>query len=310
MLRFVLQRIWQSLVVLVVVTLLVFLLGRISGNPARLLLPIDATQEQVLALEEDLGLHKPLHYQYGLFLGRVLKGDLGRSYVNGRSVGELFWERFPATLELTGVAMAIVIFAGIPLGVGAALNRGGVIDLVARWFSALAQATPSFWLAFVLIAIFGVWLRWLPFVGREEGMSVILPAIAVAMFPLAGVVRLTRSGLLEVLAEEYIFFARAKGLRERVVVLRHALRNALIPVVTFMGVIIVGNFLIGSLSVEVVFAWPGVGYLAWQSVIMRDFPTLQGLVLIFAVLFVIANLAVDVSYAFLDPRIRRLGART
>ena len=307
--RFLLQRAWQSLVVLFVVTILVFALGRISGDPVLLLLPIDYTKEQESELREDLGLNESLPYQYWLFLGRVLKGDLGRSFVNNRPVADLIWERVPATLELTGVAMGIVAFAGIPLGIVAALNRGGVIDLVARWFSALAQAAPSFWLAFVLIAIFGVWLRWLPFVGRQEATSVILPAIAVAMFPLAGVARLTRSGMLEVLEDEYIFFARAKGLRERVVVLKHALRNALIPVVTFSGIIL-GNFLVGSLSVEVVFAWPGVGYLAWQSVIVRDYPTVQGLVLVFAAIYVIANLAVDISYAFLDPRIRRLGAQT
>ena len=307
--RFLLQRAWQSLVVLFVVTILVFALGRISGDPVLLLLPIDYTKEQESELREDLGLNESLPYQYWLFLGRVLKGDLGRSFVNNRPVADLIWERVPATLELTGVAMGIVAFAGIPLGIVAALNRGGVIDLVARWFSALAQAAPGFWLAFVLIAIFGVWLRWLPFVGRQEATSVILPAIAVAMFPLAGVARLTRSGMLEVLEDEYIFFARAKGLRERVVVLKHALRNALIPVVTFSGIIL-GNFLVGSLSVEVVFAWPGVGYLAWQSVIVRDYPTVQGLVLVFAAIYVIANLAVDISYAFLDPRIRRLGAQT
>ena len=261
-------------------------------------------------MEERIGLNKPLYVQYWRFLSDAATGNFGRSLQYGdTSVAELFNERLPATLQLAGAAMLITFGLGIPLGIGAALTRGGWLDVVFRWFAAIAQATPSFWLAFVLIAVVGVWLKWLPFAGREGPESVILPAIAVAMFPFAGVMRLTRSGMLEVLGEEYIFFARAKGLSERWVILRHALRNALIPVVTFSGIIIVSNFLVGSLAVEVVFSWPGVGRLAFESVVLRDFPTLQGLTLIFATMFVVANLLVDISYALLDPRIRRLDDR-
>ena len=304
---FLLRRGMQAILVLIFASFAVFLLGRISGSPAAHLLPVDATDEQVEQMEERIGLNKPLYVQYWRFLSKAATGDFGRSLQYGdTSVAELFNERLPATLQLAGAAMLITFGLGIPLGIGAALTRGRWLDVVFRWFAAIAQATPNFWLAFVLIAVVGVWLKWLPFAGREGPESVILPAIAIAMFPFAGVMRLTRSGMLEVLGEEYIFFARAKGLSERWVILRHALRNALIPVVTFSGIIIVSNFLVGSLAVEVVFSWPGVGRLAFESVVLRDFPTLQGLTLIFATMFVVANLLVDISYALLDPRIRRL----
>ena len=300
----------QAILVLLFASFAVFLLGRISGSPAALLLPVDATDDQVAQMEERIGLNKPLYVQYWRFVSDAATGDFGQALAYGNnSVAELFKERLPATLQLAGAAMLITFGLGIPLGIGAALTRGRWPDVVLRWFAAIAQATPSFWLAFVLIAVVGVWLKWLPFAGREGPESVILPAIAVAMFPFAGVMRLTRSGMLEVLGEEYIFFARAKGLSERVVILRHALRNALIPVVTFSGIIVVSNFLVGSLAVEVVFSWPGVGRLAFESVVLRDFPTLQGLTLIFATMFVVANLLVDISYALLDPRIRRLDDR-
>ena len=304
---FLLKRGLQAILVLIVASFAVFLLGRLSGSPAALMLPVDATEEQMRAFEIEIGLDKPLYVQYWRFASAAATGDFGHSLQWGSNpVSELFIERLPATLQLAGAAMLITFGLGIPLGIGAALTRGRWLDTVFRWFAAIAQATPSFWLAFLLIAVVGVWLGWLPFAGREGIQSVVLPAIAIAMYPFAGVMRLTRSGMLEVLGEEYVFFARAKGLSERLVILRHALRNALIPVVTFSGIIVVSNFLVGSLAVEVVFAWPGVGRLAYESVVLRDFPTLQGLTLIFATMFIVANLIVDISYALLDPRIRRL----
>ena len=308
MARLLLHRAWQSGVVLFIIITLVFFLARITGSAENVLVPLTATPAQREQVRDDLGLNEPLYSQYGLFLGRVLKGDLGKSFVHGKSVTDLFWERFPATLHLTGVAMGLVVLLGIPLGIIGALTRGSPGDTIVRWFVAISQASPPFWLAFVLIAIFGVQLGWLPFVGRQEPTSVILPAVAISLYPMAGVARLTRSGMIEALGQEYIFFARAKGMPGWSVVLKHALRNALIPVVTFSGVVLVSHFLVGSVLVEVVHGWPGVGLLAWNSALNRDYATLQGLVLIFATMFIIANLVVDMSYAALDPRIRRLSS--
>ena len=302
--RLTLQRACRTVIVVLVVTVFTFSLARVTGDPAELLVPAYAPPEAVEILRKDLGLDRPFHVQYGLFLRDVVRGDLGRSHGTDQKVADMFLDRFPATLQLAGAGIAFTFILGVPLGLLAALYRGSVIDLLVRGFAALAQSTPSFWLAILLVMIFGVWLRWLPFFGKESPSNLILPMIALAVFPMAGVIRFVRSGMLEVVGQDYVRTARAKGLHERIVIIRHALRNALIPVVTYSGIVIVTYFLTGSLVIEVVFAWPGIGQLAFDSAIQRDFPTLMGLVLIFASMFALANFVVDMLYGFLDPRIR------
>ena len=294
----------QALATLVALSVIVFVMGRVTGSPVDLLLPVEATPEQVKQLEQDLGLNESWFKQYIIFAGRTLRGDLGRSVLNKQPVVDQFAERFPATLEL-GIAGAVIVFgAGIPLGVLAALNHGRLLDMVVRFFAALAQALPSFWLGLMLMLLFGVQLEVLPVAGRGGWEHTILPAVSLSMFSLAGVLRLTRSGMLEALGQDYVMFARSKGLSERVVVMAHVLRNALIPVVTFSGLVVVSTFLTGSVVIETIFAWPGVGYMAYLSVVNRDYPALQAVVLIFGGMFILANFLVDISYAVLDPRIR------
>ena len=305
MLHLVFDRARRTVIVLFAVTLLTFLLARVTGDPTTLLLPPDAPKEMEIELREELGLDKPLYVQYGLLIGNVIQGDLGESYVSERSVSQIIFERFPATLELAGAGIALTFSIGIPLGILAALNRGRAPDVLVRLCAAISQATPSFWLALLLILVFGVWLEWVPFYGRRSATNLILPTIALSAFPLAGVIRFVRSGMLEVMSQDYILVARGKGLPERIVVLRHGLRSALIPVVAFSGIVIIANFLTGSLVVEVIFAWPGVGFLAFESVVRRDFPTLNGLVLIFACMYALGNFAVDIAYGYLDPLTRR-----
>ena len=302
------NRFLQSLGALLALSVFVFIMARISGSPADYLLPIDATPEEVEALEDDLGLNEPQLYQYGIYLLNLLKGNLGESVYNGREVTTVFFERFPATLQLTLFGVGLVFVGGIGLGVLSALHRGKMIDTVVRTFAALAQATPSFWLALILMLLVGVRLEWLPVAGRGDGWTdwthTIMPTFTMSVFALAGVLRLTRSGMLEVLGQEYVTFARSKGLPERVVIMRHALRNALIPVATFGGITMVSTFLAGSIVIESIFAWPGVGQLAYLATIDRDYPTLQGVTLIFGAMFIFANFMVDLSYFYLDPRIR------
>ncbi len=298
------NRFLQSIAALLALSVFVFIMARISGSPADYLLPIDATPEEVEALEDELGLNEPQLYQYGLFLFNILKGNLGESVYNGRDVTTVFFERFPATLQLTLIGVGIVFIGGIGLGILSALHRGKWIDTVVRTFAAIAQATPSFWLALILMLVIGVRLEWLPVAGRGGWEHTIMPSFTMSLFALAGILRLTRSGMLDVLGQEYVTFARSKGLPERIVVIRHALRNALIPVATFGGIVMVSTFLAGSIVIESIFAWPGVGQLAYLATIDRDYPTLQGVTLIFGGMFIFANFLVDLSYFYLDPRIR------
>ena len=288
---------------LLALVVIVFTLTRMSGSPAALLLPGDATAQDVQELETRLGLREPVPVQFVKYVIAALTGDLGKSLRTKRPVVDMFMERLPATLQVLFIGM-LVMSIGVPLGLVAALTRGSGIDLAVRLISSVGMSVPNFWLGTVLALVLGVWLHLLPVAGRSGWESAIMPAISLSMYAMAGVARLMRSSMLQVMGQDYIFFARAKGLPERKVLLKHALRNALIPVVSFTSIVIVTQFLLGAVVIETVFAWPGVGYLAFQSLVQRDYPVLQGVVLLMGVVFILANLAVDLLYGFLDPRIR------
>ena len=288
---------------LLALVVIVFTLTRMSGSPAALLLPGDATAQDVQELETRLGLREPVPVQFVKYVMAAMTGDLGKSLRTKRPVVDMFMERLPATLQVLFIGM-LIMSIGVPLGLVAALTRGSGIDLAVRLISSVGMSVPSFWLGTVLALVLGVWLHLLPVAGRSGWESAIMPAISLSMYAMAGVARLMRSSMLQVLGQDYIFFARAKGLPERKVLLKHALRNALIPVVSFTSIVIVTQFLLGAVVIETVFAWPGVGYLAFQSLVQRDYPVLQGVVLLMGVVFILANLAVDLLYGVLDPRIR------
>lgn len=300
--NYIIRRVMQSFLVLVGATLVTFIITRSTGDPVRLMLPEDATPEEVQSMRVYMGLDKPLPVQYWDFLTKAVQGDLGNSIRQKVSVTKLIFERVPATLELTFAALFIGIVISFPVGVFVALRRDSIWDLFGTSFSLLGQAAPTFWTGLMLILIFGVKLQILPISGRGTPAHLILPAFTLGFYVTGRITRLVRSGMLEVLGKEYIRTARAKGLFERTVVWGHALRNASIPVVTMIGLEF-ASLLSGALIIETVFAWPGIGRLVVNAVFQRDFPVVQGVVLISALLFVGVNLLVDVFYSVLDPRI-------
>jgi peptide/nickel transport system permease protein len=297
-------RIGEALAAMLAITLIVFALTHLSGNPVGALLPDDATQQQIDYLIAQMGLDQPLHIQYLTFLGNALQGDFGQSLKwRGESAMEVVMSRLPATLALGGVAMAMSIIIAIPLGVVAAVRKGTWIDAVAQSIALFGQSIPSFWFGIILIWIFAVTLRWLPTSGDGTAAHFILPAIAIAWFQVSALTRLTRSSMLEVLDAEYIKLARAKGVSQAVVVWKHALRNASLVPLTYFGVL-AGSVLTGSVVIETVFSWPGLGWIAIEAIKARDFPVVQSVVVIFAVIFILINLVVDLLYVVVDPRIR------
>lgn len=300
--NYIIRRLLQSVLVLVGATLVAFLITRSTGDPVRLMLPEDATQEEVQAMQVKMGLDQPLYVQYWDFLSKAARGDLGNSIRQKVSVTQLIMERVPATLELTFAALLIGIFISFPVGIFVALRRDSVWDLLGTSFSLIGQAAPTFWTGLMLILIFGVKFQVLPISGRGTVAHLVLPAFTLGFYVTGRITRLIRSGMLEVMGTEYIRTARAKGLLERTVVWGHALRNASIPVVTMIGLEF-ASLLSGALIIETVFAWPGIGRLVVNAVFQRDFPVVQGVVLISAVIFVLVNLIVDILYSVLDPRI-------
>jgi peptide/nickel transport system permease protein len=300
---FIARRLMQGLVLLLLVATIVFFLGRLTGNPVDLMVPEDASVEDRERLIKTLGLEGPLSAQYVTFIANALKGDLGMSLRMRQPAVEVFLSRLPNTLAILPWALLTAMLVGIPLGVLGALNRGRLLDRAAGGIAALGIATPGFWLGIVLIFLFSVELGWLPS-GRMGGPAhYVLPVLTLAAFLIAGFMRLTRSSMLEVLDSEYVKLARIKGLSEAKVIWKHGLRNALIPILTLWGVF-VGNLITGAIVTETVFAWPGVGRLAYEAVIYRDFPLLQAIIILKAILIVCVNLLVDILYAYVDPRIR------
>lgn len=299
---FLARRIFQAITVLLGATLVAFFVTRATGDPVNLLLPETATEEQRQALRVRLGLDQPIFTQYTRYLVDVVQGEFGNSIRHEVPVSDLIWERMPATLELALAGMALTIIFSFPLGIFIALNRNTIWDLFGTTFSLLGQAMPTFWTGLMLILIFSVNLGWLPVSGRDTWQNIVLPASVLGIYSTGRITRLVRSGMLEVLGKEYIRTARAKGLLENVVVWVHALRNASIPVVTMLGLEF-ASMLSGALIIEMVFAWPGLGRLVVTAVFSRDFPVVQGVVLTYAVIFVVSNLIVDMVYSLLDPRI-------
>ena len=306
MARYLAGRVLQTLLSMLVVVSIVFVLTRLSGNPIYLLLDVNATQRDQEILTHHLGLDKPLAVQYGIYVLNIARGDFGTSIITRRPVTEHIWERLPATVELGFVAMLLSVLIGIPLGMYSAVRRGGLMDSGARIFAVLGQSMPTFWLGLMLILFFGVVLGVLPAGGRGGPLHLILPAFTLGYFTSAAILRLTRSAMLEVLASDYIKFARLKGLHEQVVLWKHGLRNALLPVVTF-AVLLFVQFLGGAVVTETVFAWPGLGRLILESITTRDYPIVQAGVLVLSSLYLTGNLLVDLLYSYLNPRIRHAG---
>ncbi|MEP7207381.1 MAG: ABC transporter permease [Casimicrobiaceae bacterium] len=282
---------------------LVFFAARLTGDPAAMMLPIGASEAQLAEFRQATGLDRPLPVQFVSFLFHVVQGDFGTSLQFQRPALEVVLERLPATMELAATALVLGAVFGVIAGIVAALKRGTVIEFGAMSLALLGQATPVFWLGIILILVFSVRLQWLPAGGRGGLEHLVLPGITLAMFTTASIARLLRSSMIEVLKEDYIRTARAKGLLTRIVYLRHAARNALIPVVTMLG-ILAGELLGGAVVTETIFSWPGVGRLILFAIDTKDFAVVQAGVAVIAVLFILVNLLVDLSYGLLDPRIR------
>jgi ABC-type dipeptide/oligopeptide/nickel transport system permease component len=300
---FVIRRLLVSIVVLIGVSVCVFLmLHLIPGDPAEVMLSEQGGSADVQALRHDLGLDRPLYVQYGLYIKRVLSGDLGESIRLRLPVRELIQQRAPKTLELTAAALFLAAVVGVFAGVLSAVYRGRLPDHAAMLGALVGVSLPSFWLGLMLILLFGVQLQWLPIAGADEPGSIVLPAITLAVIPLAIIARLMRSSLLEVLGEDYIRTAKAKGVPHSKVIAKHGLRNSIIPVITVVGIQF-GTLLGGAIIVETVFAWPGIGRLLIDAVTARDFPLVQGIVLFVAAGVVLVNLLADILYAYVDPRI-------
>jgi ABC-type dipeptide/oligopeptide/nickel transport system permease component len=301
--RFIVGRALQSFLSLFIVSLVVFYAARLTGDPTVLMLSEMATKEDAARLRAHLGLDKPITTQYALFLKRAAQGDLGESTRYRRPVIDVLAARFPASLELGSVAVVISILIALPIGVYSAVHRGTALDFIGRLFAVLGQSLPLFWLGLILILIFAVWFGWVPAAGRGGPANFILPAVTMGWATTPAIMRLTRSAMLEVLESEYVKLARIKGLPEWKVVWKHALKNALLPVITF-SVLLFAEMIAGAIVTETVFAWPGVGQLLIASVNTRDFPMVQATVLLLASLFVLGNFGVDVLYAWLNPKIR------
>ena len=302
MLRFITHRALQALVTIVVVSIIVFVFVQVSGDPAALLVAETATVEDIANMRAQLGLDRPLHVQYIAFMLDFWRGKHIRSFRYDEPVLSLVLGAFRWTAVLAGGSLCLSVLIGIPLGAIAAVRRGGIVDLTIRVVAVFGQSMPSFWVAMLLMLFVAVKLQWLPVSGLGV-KNAILPMVTLAFFQVAVLLRLFRSEMLEVIHQDYIRTARSKGLRESVVVWRHALKNALLPVLTFFGLQFSG-LVLGAVVVEPIFAWPGLGFLLVNSVFLRDFPVVVGGTIIAAVLVTAVNLLVDILYGQLDPRIR------
>jgi len=304
MARYLRRRLAHSLLTLLGVSVLVFVILRVMpGDPAKMLLPEGAPESAVEELDRQLGLHRPLPVQYLIFVRDVFQGDFGQSFQYKAPALQVVLERVPATVDLTIAAMVLIVAAGGPIGILAAVRPGTRYEYGGMVFAVLGQSLPNFWLGIMLILLFGVALRWLPTSGFEGWRFLILPSVTLAAYPTALVARLTSSSMLDVLSTDYIRTARSKGLANLIVILRHALKNAVIPVLTVVGLQI-GALLSGAVVTESVFAWPGVGKLIVDAIFSRDFPVVQTVLTLSAATFVGINFLVDVLYTLIDPRIR------
>ena len=301
--HYIFSRIVQGIITLLILSLAVFLSVHLTGDPALYLLGPEGTEEDYQQIKKNMGLDKPLVVQYVVFLSRVVRADFGKSHITDLPARKLLLERLPATLQLAGAAFLLTIVVGIPLGILSAVKRDSIFDQFGKFFAVAGIAAPSFWIAIMLILVFGAILGWLPTFGKGGLDHFILPTFVLSWHSMAGVLRLSRSSMLEVMDSEYVKFARIKGLSERLVIYKHALKNAVIPVLTFSGLTLAG-LLNGSVVVEVVFAWPGIGRLMLQGILHRDFPVVQATVLTAGFFYIVTALLVDILYAYVNPRIR------
>ncbi len=306
--EYLIRRLALSLTAMLGVITIVFVLLHVSGDPAALLVTQNATKQDMDRIRQAYGLDRPLSVQYGRFITRVARGDLGFSYRQGLPVTELIAGRLGATLELALAALAVAMLLGVTLGMVAAARRGSGVDTAAMTIALLGTSMPSFWLGLLLIIVFGVKLGWLPISGYGGLDHLVMPAFVLGGFYAAQVSRLTRTSLLDALAQDYVRTGRAKGLTGRALLFKHALRNAALPVLTVLGLHF-GQMLGGALIVESVFAWPGMGRLAVQAVLGRDFPVVQGAAIMGAAVFIAVNLTVDLLYGWVDPRLRSAAQR-
>jgi ABC-type dipeptide/oligopeptide/nickel transport system permease component len=305
MLRYIGNRLLAAIPTVLLVTVLVFLmLHLIPGDPAEIFLGENFSSPELLAqVRADMGLDRPLHVQYLSYLGGALRGDFGRSLNNNRPVLDEIAARLPPTVELTVAALAIGVLIGVTLGIVSALGHNTWVDTLAMALALLGVSMPIFWMSLLLIFLFSVRLNWFPALSTEGLQGLVLPALALGLLSSSTLARMVRSSMLEVLGQDYVRTARAKGLRERAVVLRHALKNALIPTITVLGLQF-GQLLGGAVITETIFARQGIGRLYVESILRKDFTMVQGLTLLIAVIYVLINLAVDVAYAAVDPRIQ------
>ena len=309
---YILRRIISLIPVLVLVGVTAFFLVHIiPGDPAAVMLGADATPQQIQELQEEMGLNRPLYVQFVVWMSKVIRGDLGESFFMGRSVTQALMERLPATISLAVVSLFIAILIGVPSGIVAAIKQNKIMDQAVMVMALIGVSLPSFWLGLTLILVFSVMLRWFPSGGyiplTENFLGglryIIMPAFALGFMQAALIARMARSSMLEVLHQDYIRTARSKGLRERLVILRHALKNAIIPVLTVIGIAF-GVLLGGAIIVETVFTYPGVGRLVVKAVQRRDYTLVQGALLLISCIYVLVNLLVDILYPLLDPRIK------
>jgi peptide/nickel transport system permease protein len=302
-LLFLASRAGRALVALWLVSTVVFVVMRLSGDPTPLLLPPDAPRSEIFRLRTELGLDRPLPVQYAVFLGNLIRGDFGQSIRFKGSALAVVTERLPATLELGLTSFGLAILVAIPIGLLSAVYRNTLLDHAAMSLALVGQSAPTFFLGILFILVISVNLGLVPTSGRGDWRHLVLPSVTLGLFAMASIARLTRSAMLEVLRADYIRTARAKGLAETLVIAKHTLKNAAIPIVTITGLHF-GSLLAGAVVTETVFAWPGIGRLAIQSIYNRDYPVVQCVVLLSAALFVVVNLAIDALYGLLDPRIR------
>jgi len=301
--RHVASRLLQAVIATFGVITIVFFVMRLSGDPTLLLVPEGATAAQIAELRHQLGFDRPLVVQYLAYLSDLLRGDLGQSLVQRLPVSLILGSRLPYTLELAAGALAVALIIGIPAGIAMAVWRGGVVERILAAIVVAGQSLPTFWSGILLILFFGVTLRWLPTSGADSPASLIMPSLALGALAMSTFARMTRISVLDELSRDYVNAARARGLSMGATVARHVLRNAAIPVITVTALEI-GNLLAGAVIVETVFAWPGIGQLAMQSIQARDFLIVQAIVLFVSVTYIALNLIADLAYTAIDPRIR------
>ncbi len=301
--EFLIQKLWHTAIVVFCVLTLVFVVLHMTGDPVMMLLPPNASREEIDALTRTLGLDQPLIVQYGRFLARIAHGDFGTSLQHQQPAMGLVAERLPASALLAVTALVLAVAVALPLGIVAAARRGTVLDRAAVALAALGQSAPIFWTGLMLMLVGSVILQLLPTSGYGTWRHLVLPALTLASYPMAAIARLVRSGMLEVLDADYVRTARAKGLPERRVVLKHTLRNAALPIVTVVGLQF-GLLLGGAIVCEMIFSWPGVGRLMIFAIYNRDFPLVEAAVFVMAMVFVAGNMLVDLCYAWLDPRVK------